>query len=55
MNSSLTGRTSSDVHETLDKIYAFADKVRSGEWKGVSGRAIRTVVNIGIGGRTWGR
>ncbi len=43
-----------DVHETLDKIYAFADKVRSGEWKGVSGRAIRTVVNIGIGGSDLG-
>ena len=43
-----------DVHETLDKVYAFADKVRSGEWKGVSGRAIRTVVNIGIGGSDLG-
>jgi glucose-6-phosphate isomerase len=43
-----------DVHETLDKIYAFADKVRSGEWKGVSGRAIRTIVNIGIGGSDLG-
>jgi glucose-6-phosphate isomerase len=43
-----------DVHETLDKVYAFADRVRSGEWKGVSGRAIRTVVNIGIGGSDLG-
>ena len=43
-----------DVHETLDKVYAFADRVRSGEWKGVSGKAIRTVVNIGIGGSDLG-
>ena len=43
-----------EVHETLDKVYAFADKVRSGEWKGVSGKAIRTVVNIGIGGSDLG-
>ncbi len=43
-----------DVHETLDKVYAFADKVRSGEWKGVSGKEIRTVVNIGIGGSDLG-
>ena len=43
-----------DIHETLDKVYAFADKVRSGEWKGVSGKEIRTVVNIGIGGSDLG-
>ncbi|HQV92647.1 MAG TPA: glucose-6-phosphate isomerase, partial [Phycicoccus sp.] len=43
-----------DVHETLDKVYAFADKVRSGAWKGVSGKEIRTVVNIGIGGSDLG-
>ncbi|MDF7666211.1 glucose-6-phosphate isomerase [Bifidobacterium sp. ESL0745] len=43
-----------DVHETLDKIYAFADKVRSGEWRGVTGKKIKTVVNIGIGGSDLG-
>ena len=43
-----------DVHETLDKVYAFAERVRSGEWKGVTGKAIETVVNIGIGGSDLG-
>ncbi|WEV69657.1 glucose-6-phosphate isomerase [Bifidobacterium sp. ESL0775] len=43
-----------DVHTTLDKIYAFADKVRSGEWRGVTGKKIETVVNIGIGGSDLG-
>ncbi|WP_203568100.1 glucose-6-phosphate isomerase [Aestuariimicrobium ganziense] len=43
-----------DVHATLDKVYAFADTVRSGEWKGVTGRSISTVVNIGIGGSDLG-
>ena len=43
-----------DVHATLDKMYAFADRVRSGEWKGVTGKQIRTVVNIGIGGSDLG-
>ena len=43
-----------DVHATLDKVYAFADKVRSGEWTGVSGKRITTVVNIGIGGSDLG-
>jgi len=42
------------VHEVLDKMYAFADRVRSGEWKGVTGQAITTVVNIGIGGSDLG-
>ncbi|MGB4916909.1 MAG: glucose-6-phosphate isomerase [Propionicimonas sp.] len=42
------------VHEVLDKIYAFADRVRSGEWVGVSGKPIATVVNIGIGGSDLG-
>nr|WP_300151540.1 glucose-6-phosphate isomerase [Propionicimonas sp.] len=42
------------VHEVLDKVYAFADRVRSGEWKGVTGQPIRTVVNIGIGGSDLG-
>ncbi len=43
-----------DVHATLDKVYAFAEKVRSGEWVGVTGRRIETVVNIGIGGSDLG-
>jgi glucose-6-phosphate isomerase len=43
-----------DVHATLDKIYAFADRVRSGEWTGVTGKRIETVVNIGIGGSDLG-
>ena len=38
----------------LDRIYAFADKVRSGEWTGVTGKKIETVVNIGIGGSDLG-
>ena len=42
------------VHEELAKVYAFAEKVRSGEWRGVTGRAIETVVNIGIGGSDLG-
>jgi glucose-6-phosphate isomerase len=44
----------SDVHATLDKVYAFAEKVRSGEWTGVTGKSITTVVNIGIGGSDLG-
>ena len=43
-----------DVHAELDKIYAFARRVRSGEWRGVTGKTIRTVVNIGIGGSDLG-
>ncbi|MFT3875989.1 MAG: glucose-6-phosphate isomerase [Propioniciclava sp.] len=43
-----------DVHATLDAVYAFANKVRSGEWKGVTGKPIATVVNIGIGGSDLG-
>ena len=46
--------TVKDVRETLDRMYAFADKVRSGEWKGVTGKEIETVVNIGIGGSDLG-
>ena len=44
----------SDVHQTLNKMYAFCDRVRSGEWKGVSGKPIKTVVSIGIGGSDLG-
>ncbi|EPD29503.1 glucose-6-phosphate isomerase [Gleimia europaea] len=43
-----------DVHEVLDRVYAFAEKVRSGEWVGVTGKPIETVVNIGIGGSDLG-
>jgi glucose-6-phosphate isomerase len=43
-----------DVHEVLDRVYAFAERVRSGEWTGVTGQRIRTVVNIGIGGSDLG-
>ncbi|RSN53841.1 glucose-6-phosphate isomerase [Streptomyces sp. WAC 04229] len=42
------------VHAVLDKMAAFSDKVRSGEWTGHSGRRIRNVVNIGIGGSELG-
>ncbi|MDK7148723.1 glucose-6-phosphate isomerase [Winkia sp. UMB3158] len=45
---------SEDVAAVLKKIYAFADKVRSGEWVGVTGKPVRTVVNIGIGGSDLG-
>ncbi|MBQ9680840.1 MAG: glucose-6-phosphate isomerase [Aeriscardovia sp.] len=44
----------SDVHAMLQRVYAFADKVRSGEWTGVTGKRIETVVNIGIGGSDLG-
>ncbi|OJF13011.1 glucose-6-phosphate isomerase [Couchioplanes caeruleus] len=43
-----------DVHEVLDRMGAFSDKVRSGEWRGATGERIRTVVNIGIGGSDLG-
>ncbi len=43
-----------DVHATLEQVYAFARKVRSGEWTGVTGETITTVVNIGIGGSDLG-
>ncbi|MFG1927062.1 glucose-6-phosphate isomerase [Cryptosporangium sp. NPDC048952] len=42
------------VHEVLDRMAAFSDRVRSGEWTGSTGRRIRTVVNIGIGGSDLG-
>jgi glucose-6-phosphate isomerase len=43
-----------EVHQVLDRMAAFADRVRSGEWTGHSGRRIRNVVNIGIGGSDLG-
>ena len=43
-----------DVHEVLDRVFAFAREVRSGEWSGFTGQRIRNVVNIGIGGSDLG-
>ena len=43
-----------DVHEVLDAMAAFAERVRSGEWTGVTGKKVETVVNIGIGGSDLG-
>ncbi|MCW2819040.1 MAG: glucose-6-phosphate isomerase, partial [Marmoricola sp.] len=43
-----------DVHEVLERVYAFARQVRDGSWTGVTGERIRTVVNIGIGGSDLG-
>jgi glucose-6-phosphate isomerase len=43
-----------DVHEVLDRMSSFADRVRSGEWKGHTGKPIKNVVNIGIGGSDLG-
>ena len=43
-----------DVHAVLDRMAAFAERVRSGEWKGQTGKRIRHVVNIGIGGSDLG-
>jgi glucose-6-phosphate isomerase len=42
------------VHAVLDNMSGFADRVRSGEWKGHTGRRIRNVINIGIGGSDLG-
>jgi glucose-6-phosphate isomerase len=43
-----------DVHAVLDKMAGFADRVRSDEWRGATGKPIRNVVNIGIGGSDLG-
>ena len=43
-----------DVSAELAKIYAFANRVRSGQWVGVTGKPVRTVVNVGIGGSDLG-
>jgi glucose-6-phosphate isomerase len=43
-----------EVHEVLDRMGDFAQRVRSGEWKGHTGKTIRTAVNIGIGGSDLG-
>lgn len=43
-----------DVHEVLNKVYDFAERVRSGEWTGITGKPVETVVNVGIGGSDLG-
>ena len=43
-----------DVRDELARIYDFADRVRSGEWVGITGKPVSTVVNIGIGGSDLG-
>ncbi|MDM8270866.1 glucose-6-phosphate isomerase [Thermophilibacter provencensis] len=43
-----------DVRAELDRMYAFAERVRSGEWKGVTGKRIEHVMSIGIGGSDLG-
>src|SRR5438067_12456837 len=43
-----------EVHEVLDKMTGFCNRVRSGDWKGYTGKPIRNVVNIGIGGSDLG-
>jgi len=42
------------VHEVLDRMTAFSDSIRSGEWKGYTGKPIKNIVNIGIGGSDLG-
>jgi glucose-6-phosphate isomerase len=42
------------VHEVLDRMAEFANRIRSGEWKGYTGKPIRNVVNVGIGGSDLG-
>jgi len=43
-----------EVHDVLDKMGAFANRVRSGKWKGHTGKRIKNVINIGIGGSDLG-
>src|SRR4029077_9053975 len=43
-----------EVHEVLDRMAAFASRIRSGDWKGHTGKPIRNIVNIGIGGSDLG-
>jgi glucose-6-phosphate isomerase len=43
-----------EVHEVLDRMSAFSERVRSGDWRGHTGKRIRAVVNIGIGGSDLG-
>jgi glucose-6-phosphate isomerase len=43
-----------EVHKVLEKMANFSDRVRSGEWKGYTGKRIRNIINIGIGGSDLG-
>ena len=43
-----------EVHKVLGAMGAFADRIRSGEWKGHTGKRIKNVINIGIGGSDLG-
>ena len=43
-----------EVHEVLDRMAAFADRIRSGQWLGHTGKRIRNIINIGIGGSDLG-
>jgi glucose-6-phosphate isomerase len=43
-----------DVHDVLEKMRSFCEKIRSGDWKGQTGKRIRNIVNIGIGGSDLG-
>ena len=43
-----------EVHEVLDRMAAFSEQILSGEWKGFTGRPIKNVVNVGIGGSDLG-
>ena len=43
-----------EVHDVLDRMAAFSDRIRSGEWVGHTGKRIRTVINVGIGGSDLG-
>jgi hypothetical protein len=53
--SSSTARTPCrKVHAVLDKMADFANRIRSGQWKGHTGKRIRNVINIGIGGSDLG-
>lgn len=43
-----------EVHQVLDRMAAFSDRIRSGDWKGHTGKRIKNIVNIGIGGSDLG-
>lgn len=50
----MDGPYAKEIHETLDRVCEFADKIRSGKWTGASGEAITDVLNVGIGGSDLG-
>jgi glucose-6-phosphate isomerase len=43
-----------EVHEVLDRMAAFSNRIRSGDWKGYTGKPIKNVINVGIGGSDLG-